>query len=1030
MAGGKKQQDDERAAKKIEVERGISRAIKELDSTSAKTKLGQLSTKWQLADRDASFETQTIHMFRAFDLDYDDNMLEELDRDRGSFGLRELDERINERELEAIGLYHRMHELQMFPEKESEDPDLEKHDSLRKMIKVLEMVFYAKRVVLSAFQAKLAIHQLHVDEGVLDLDQDLDARLGSWALRFRFIDGDTTGFQNLLLYLLDAAMEKKYRKSNGWLYEPIVVDGQDMHSWQAVCEIKDFVYSLLRKETCWDQWKNATHNMKNVTSAIEYLTNCHDHQLPTLVRQRGVYSFPNGVYIAEDDHFHEFKSAAKPLSDSVVSCKFIEKPFEPRDAWRDVPTPYLDSIMAYQEWPPEVREWLYALLGRMLYPLNKFDSWQVIPFFKGLAATGKCFCRDSPIMMHDGSIRPVQDIRVGDEVMGDDSAPRRVLTLARGTDDMFDIVPKNAKFPTYTVTREHVLCLKYSNQGSVAEWKYGKKVSWFDPATKKCRVTKFSHKNEQALADFVEVLDRDRTFEMTVAEYMDLPEYARGYMKAYRVAVEFPTRPAPAFDPWCIGAWLGDGDSAGPRMTSADREIVDGFVEALDGTDTEIKAEKTKYRYGTVRKEGSRSKNGNAFMSALRSYDLPNDKHIPIDLKLGSRATRLAVLAGLLDTDGYFDGRGYEITQKREVLADDIAFVARSLGFAATKTEVVKGCMHDGTLREGTYFRVNVFGDGLDDLPMRLARKRSDGGRRFKNALRYGFDVVPAGRQKYYGFQTDGNHRFLLGDCTVTHNSTIVLKVCKNFFDTVDVGILSNNIERKFGISAFYDKYLIVAPEVRNDLAIEQAEFQSIVSGEDIQVNVKHKKAFSVEWSVPGALAGNEVPSWADSAGSIQRRIVLFEFAKPVRNGDMRLADKLNDELPNIIQKCNKAYLEKARMYSDANIWSVLPAYFANTRDSLAQATNSIEGFLASPDVRVGDDQWCPLDDFKSALKDYEIKNSIPSRRYSNDLFVGPFEKLGLKMCRDTRSYRGVERYRDYVVGVDINIHATENMLG
>jgi hypothetical protein len=510
-------------------------------------------------------------------------------------------------------------------------------------------VFYAKRVVLSAFQAKLAIHQLHVDEGVLDLDQDLDARLGSWALRFRFIDGDTTGFQNLLLYLLDAAMEKKYRKSNGWLYEPIVVDGQDMHSWQAVCEIKDFVYSLLRKETCWDQWKNATQNMKNVTSAIEYLTNCHDHQLPTLVRQRGVYSFPNGVYIAEDDHFHDFKTAAKPLSDSVVSCKFIEQPFEPRDAWHDIPTPYLDSIMAYQEWPQEVREWLYALLGRMLYPLNKFDSWQVIPFFKGLAATGK---------------------------------------------------------------------------------------------------------------------------------------------------------------------------------------------------------------------------------------------------------------------------------------------------------------------------------------------------------------------------------------------STIVLKVCKNFFDTVDVGILSNNIERKFGISAFYDKYLIVAPEVRNDLAIEQAEFQSIVSGEDVQVNVKHKKAFSVEWSVPGALAGNEVPSWADSAGSIQRRIVLFEFAKPVRNGDMRLADKLNDELPNIIQKCNKAYLEKARKYSDANIWSVLPSYFASTRDALAQATNSIEGFLASPDVRVGDDQWCPLDDFKSALKDYEIKNSIPSRRYSNDLFVGPFEKLGLKICRDTRSYRGVDRYRDYVIGVDINIHPSENMLG
>lgn len=1013
--------DDER----IEV---VGRAIKQLDARGAKDKLRSLAKAWKLDQRDASFEAQTMHMFATLGVDPDDNMLDDLENDRGSFGLKSVDEKVNQYELEAIGLYHRLHELGLFPREGDDDPA--KRETLRTAVKIIETVFYAKRVVLSAFQAKLAIHQFHVDEGVLDLDKDLDARLGSWALRFRFIDSDITGFQNLLLYLLDSAMEKRYRKSNGWLYEPVILDGRDTHSWKPVVEIKDFVYSSLRKETCWEQWKNATQNMKNVASSIEYLTNCHDYQLPELVKQRGVYAFKNGVYLADRDHFHRFDSG-DALHDSIVACKFVDADFAPCDDWRDVPTPSLDSIMKYQEWPEDVCDWCYAMLGRMLYPLNRFDSWQVIPFFKGLAATGKCFSRDSPIMMHDGSIRPVQDIRVGDEVMGDDGSPRRILTLARGVDEMFDIVPKNSKFPTYTVTREHVLCLKYSNQGSVGTWKYGKKVSWFDHATKKCRVTKFTHENEQALADFVEVLDRDRTFEMTVAEYMDLPKYARRYMKAYRVAVDFPARPDPAFDPWCIGAWLGGGDSAGPRVTSADQEIVDGFVGALAGTETEIKADKTRYRYSVTQKGGTRSKNGNALTAALRAYGLQNNKHIPADLKFGSRATRMAVLAGLLDTDGYFDGgRGYEITQKREVLADDIAFVARSLGFAATKTEVVKGCVHDGTLREGTYFRVNVFGDGLDDLPVRLARKRCDGRRRNKNAMRYGFDVLPAGRQRYYGFETDGNHRFLLGDFTVTHNSTIILKVCKNFFDPTDVGILSNNIERKFGISAFYDKYLVVAPEVRNDLCIEQAEFQSIVSGEDVQVNVKHKKAFSVEWSVPGALAGNEVPSWADSAGSIQRRIVLFEFKKPVRHGDTKLGDKLNAELHAIIQKCNKAYLEKVKRHGHENVWSVLPKYFVSTRDALAQATNSIEGFLSTPDVRVGEDQWCPMDDFKSALKEYEIKNSIPSKRYSNDLFIGPFEKLGLVVCRDTRNYRGVERYRDYVVGVDVNIHVAENALG
>ena len=774
--GGKKNAAEDASAKKMELERGIGRAIKELDVQGATVKLGTLVDTWKLQERDASFEMQTIHMFRAFGLNYESNMVDDLDRDRGSFGLRELDDTINAHELEAIGLYHRMHELNMLPESNVEASE-DQHLALRQIVKVLETVFYAKRVVLSAFQAKLAVHQLHVDDGVLDLAQDLDARLGSWALRFRFIDGETSAFQSLLLYLLDAVMEKKYRKYGDWLYEPIVIDGQDMHSWRSVVEIKEFVYSMLRKETCWDQWKNATHNMKNVSSSIEYLTNCHDHQLPWLVKQRAVYSFTNGVYLAAEERFHDFATAKTPLSDSIVSCKFVDRPFVPYDDWRDIPTPNLDSIPNYQGWTADVREWMYVFLGRLLYPLNAHDSWQVIPFFLGSASSGKCFCRDTPVMMRDGSSKPVQDIRVGDELMGDDSTSRRVLTLARGIDDMFDIVPANSKFQTYRVTREHVLCLKLSTWDS-------------------------------------------ETIEMTVDDYMKNPD-AR--LMAYRTT----------------------GDM-------------------------------------------------------------------------------------------------------------------------------------------------------------------------------YGFSVVPTGKEAYYGFETDGNHRFLLGDFTVTHNSTVVLKVCKNFYEALDVGILSNNIEKKFGISAFYDKNLVVAPEIRNDLAIEQAEFQSIVSGEDIQVNVKHKKAFSVEWTVPGVLAGNEVPNWADSAGSIQRRIVLFEFTKTVRNGDMKLGEKLNAELPNIIQKCNRAYLEKARAHSDVNVWTVLPSYFHRTRNALAQATNSVEAFLASTDLRLDAETFMPIKDFQDALKEFEIRNNLQPKRNARAAFNEPFEKFGLRIAQETKTYRGCTQCLEYIFGVDL----------
>ena len=32
--------------------------------------------------------------------------------------------------------------------------------------------------------------------------------------------------------LLDGAMEKRYRKSNGWMYEPVFVDGVNTHAWR------------------------------------------------------------------------------------------------------------------------------------------------------------------------------------------------------------------------------------------------------------------------------------------------------------------------------------------------------------------------------------------------------------------------------------------------------------------------------------------------------------------------------------------------------------------------------------------------------------------------------------------------------------------------------------------------------------------------------------------------------------------------------------------------------------------------------
>ena len=52
--------------------------------------------------------------------------------------------------------------------------------------------------------------------------------------------------------------------------------------------------------------------------------------------------------------------------------------------------------------------------------------------------------------------------------------------------------------------------------------------------------------------------------------------------------------------------------------------------------------------------------------------------------------------------------------------------------------------------------------------------------------------------------------------------STILTRVCRGLYEPADVGTLSNNIERKFGLSALHDKLLFIGPEIKSDIALEQ----------------------------------------------------------------------------------------------------------------------------------------------------------------------------------------------------------------
>lgn len=68
-----------------------------------------------------------------------------------------------------------------------------------------------------------------------------------------------------------------------------------------------------------------------------------------------------------------------------------------------------------------------------------------------------CHRAGQHVLMHDGTTRAVEDVQVGDLLMGPDGTPRTVLALARGTGPMLEIRPD--KGTPWVVNDQHVLTL-------------------------------------------------------------------------------------------------------------------------------------------------------------------------------------------------------------------------------------------------------------------------------------------------------------------------------------------------------------------------------------------------------------------------------------------------------------------------------------------------------------------------------------------------------------------------------------------
>lgn len=222
-----------------------------------------------------------------------------------------------------------------------------------------------------------------------------------------------------------------------------------------------------------------------------------------------------------------------------------------------------------------------------------------------------------------------------------------------------------------------------------------------------------------------------------------------------------------------------------------------------------------------------------------------------------------------------------------------------------------------------------------------------------------------------------------------------ITKVAQQFYDPQDVGVLNNDGEKIFGLSALYDKLLFVAPEIKGDISLPQASFQSMISGEDVSVSIKHQTAKTIKWEIPGILAGNEVPNWTDNSGSIARRLIIFAFNKKVPKSkvDPRLWKKLKDNIPNILRKCNLAYLDAINKYGSKNIWEVLPEYFRKRQNELSEQTNELKKFLKTPIIIYNKNYYISERELIQKFNEY-LKENNKRYVYTTEKLCEPFQTL------------------------------------
>lgn len=494
---------------------------------------------------------------------------------------------------------------------------------------------------------------------------------------------------------------------------------------------------------------------------------------------------PTALYI---DHYANIvkqqaylRRALKIFSDIVVSMH--ETP-NPNTVYAEVQSK-LNGLTPPQDTNTDVLQWGESHMeymgiqeeiargessdARFLWP---WESWnqRILPLQEGMLAQiaggtgiGKCMARGTNLVMFDGTLKAIEDVSVGDLLMGPDSTPRRVLGLGGGYGPLYTV--HQNKGIDYTVNGEHILALDQRNSNG-------------------------SH----------------HYVEMTVNELRSQsPNYVSVRWQGYKVAIEFPEQPLPV-DPYFMGVWLGCGEASACIVTDK-QEIVSAVQEYAKslGGDSTVVPEAPGIDRMLVRVHSTDPKFQPSIL--LRNLGVLNEPSLPHVYVANSTENRLQLLAGIIDGLGRYHAnmKGYEINFKEKQLADDICYLANTLGFRSNTKPIWSRAKHGSELISS--WKVAIWGD-CHRIPLRVARKQAEIRKPRVDWRRTGITVEESGKGDYFGFVLDKDGLYLLEDMTVTHNTVLIEALADGWAENgLKVAIFHYELNRKTMLHRRYARW-------------------------------------------------------------------------------------------------------------------------------------------------------------------------------------------------------------------------------